>query len=136
MPIDAAIAQNLSTHQLDLAVAREEGYDLRDWPELGPEYFRLYLDNEPVAYIGPFDLRLLKSRSGLEHYTPSVNILQSHEIVEREFIATTFDEDVGCWVAWRSRPRAAEPQGFSGKTSREAAMRCYVATGKKFPRKE
>ena len=117
---------NLPDHLLDYAVARAEGFELRHWPELGAQYWKLYLDGEPIAYIGVFGLQNLRAAKGFEHYSPSRNPTYSSEIITRERIGTHFDEVGRQWVGSECGP-TGRLFFQTGSTPGIAALRCYVA---------
>lgn len=131
---DLTRPEHLPDHLLDYAVAAAEGFEIRHWPELGEQYWRLYLQGAPIAYVGVFNIKNLRAVRGVEHYSPSRNPLYSTEIITRERIGTHFDVESRQWVA-RECGNAAQPWGVAGPTPSIAALRCYVAArARKGPR--
>lgn len=125
---DVTHLQEIPDFLLDYVVAVEEGFDVQAWPEAGHNYWRLYLDNVAVAYIGKFDIRDLVRVQGVAHYSPSGNPAYSSEIITRERIGTRFDVLARHWVASECASVRGLPVTATGPTPSIAALRCYVAT--------
>jgi len=97
--------KNLSLHELDFLVAKDEGLDVK-----------IYKDD-----LG--DSCLAKAKEGItwHTYSPTTNPSQAWPIIERDRINITYgDNNSYSWIDGGN--------GKYGKTSLEAAMRCYVAS--------
>jgi hypothetical protein len=80
------------------------------------------LENKPIEWDGK--RAFFEDCYGIHWYEPSSDPKYSWPIIERERIEICFDYDIDLWegvianYAWF----------YNGKTSLEAAMRCYVAS--------